>query len=260
MAVAFLPMRSQSNSSGPAKPVSAWRWACAVSIVGILLAASCAAQTPKHPGRKARSHAAKPAAAQPTTPAPVPEAPKPPAWPANEAATPPSITWDSQGLRVQAVNSSLRQILNEVAARTGAKVTGIGPDERIFGVYGPGPARDVLSQILHGTNYNVLMIGDQGQGAPREVVLSARNSGPNRNAGSQPLQNPQADDDVDTEPDEQPQQQPPAMQPMPPNAIPGPLHTPQERMQEMQRQQMEMQRQQQQQLQQMQEQQNQQQQ
>lgn len=202
-----------------------------------------------------RSHAVKPAAAEQSAPAPVPEAPKMPVWPANEAATPPSITWDSQGLRIQATNSSLHQILNEVATLTGTKVTGFGPDQRIFGVYGPGPARDVLSQILHGTNYNVLMLGDQGQGAPREVVLSARNSAPNRAGSPQPQQNTQADEDVDTEPDERIQPQPPAMQPMPPNGVPGPLHTPQERMQEMQRQQMEMQRQQQQQLQQMQEQQ-----
>lgn len=214
--------------------------------------------------KAAHAHKAKPSTAESVVPVVVPPAPKMPDWPANNAPQPPSVTWDSQGLRVNATNSSLRQILNEVSTTTGSKISGLGSDERIFGTYGPGPARDVLSQILHGTGYNVLMLGDQGQGTPREVVLSPRNSTRTNVAANQPNQSAQQDDDIETEPDEQPQQaqpQPPFARPQPGQpGIPGPLHTPQERMMEMQRQQMEMQRQQQQQLQQMQEQQNQQQQ
>jgi hypothetical protein len=173
----------------------------------------------------------------PPPPAPVPDPPK---WPLNDAPAPASVKWDSHGLQVEAPNSSLRQILDEVASTTGAKVEGLGPDERVFGDYGPGPARDVISQILHGSNYNVLMLGDQGEGTPREIILSQRTAGP---------QTPQAntrpnvqDDDADQpapEPEEPNRQ---TVVPPPPLNQPGPV-TPQQRMLEMQRQQMIMQQQ-----------------
>jgi hypothetical protein len=91
--------------------------------------------------------------------------------------------------------------MNEVATTTGATVEGLGDDQRVFGAYGPGPARDVLSQLLHGTGYNVVMVGDQGQGTPREIVLSGRHSGTGT-ATSAPAA--AADDDSDVE--EQPAQ------------------------------------------------------
>jgi len=88
------------------------------------------------------------------------------------------VVWDSHGLRIEAANSSLQQILGDVSTDTGAKVEGLRSDQRIFGTYGPGSARDVLSQLLDGTGYNVLMIGDQGAGTPRQIVLSAQPKGP----------------------------------------------------------------------------------
>ena len=128
---------------------------------------------------------------------------------------------------------------------TGAKVEGLGADERVFGAYGPGQARDVLSQLLQGSGYNVLMIGDQGQGAPRQIVLTVRHSG-----DSQPTANSNqpSSNEEDTEVDEQSQQPPPVPAPMRPGFGPGgPPRTPQQVMQEMQQRQEQMQRQQQQQ-------------
>jgi hypothetical protein len=106
-----------------------------------------------------------------------PQQPKPD-WPVNNTPTPASITWDSQGLTVVANNSSLGEILKEVATRTGAKLDGKVSDERVFGSYGPGPARNVIMQLLDGTGYNVMMIGDQGEGTPREIELTNRPKGP----------------------------------------------------------------------------------
>ncbi len=125
--------------------------------------------------RPAAAHGKPPAARR--TPLAPQVAPAAPLWPANEKPAPASVTWDSRGLRIDAANSSLEQILKDVAMATGAKVEGLGADQRVFGGYGPGPARDVLSQLLQGSGYNVLMIGDQGQGAPLEIVLTPRPSG-----------------------------------------------------------------------------------
>ena len=157
-----------------------------------------------------------------STPPVTPPAPELPHWPVNEKPDQASVTWDSQGLRIDAANSSLQQILKDVSTATGVKVEGMGSDERIFGAYGPGQARDVLSQLLQGSGYNVLMIGDQGQGTPRQIVLTARKTG-----GLEPAKAGQATTpEEDAEAEDQPQQgEPkPANPPYRPNFGPGGPH------------------------------------
>jgi hypothetical protein len=180
-----------------------------------------------------------PIAAVPEPP-PTPEAPN---WPANDHPTEASIVWDSQGLRINAANSSLQQILKDVSTATGAKVDGFSTDQRIFGVYGPGPARDVLSAVLQGSGYNVMMIGDQGQGTPRQILLTIRHSGDSAPAANG-AQSSNSDEDSDAEEPPPPQQAPP-----PQNRLGftpgGPPRTPQQIMQEMQQRQQQMQQQQQ---------------
>jgi hypothetical protein len=68
----------------------------------------------------------------------------------------------------------------------------------------------VLSRLLDGSGYNILLAGDLGQGAPREIVLTARTSG-----GPQPSGNasPSNNNDDDSEVDAQPPTGVPPMQP-----------------------------------------------
>jgi hypothetical protein len=171
-----------------------------------------------HPQKRPVVKAATPAPAP--TPAPVaatPPVPELPKWPADENPAKAAITWDSQGLRIDADNSSLEEILMEVATLTGAKLEGFDADQRVFGAYGPGPARDVLSQLLLGSGYNVVMIGDQGQGTPRRIVLSSRHA-----VAATTAANPApASSDEDADPDEQPQQMPQNPPPLRPNFPPG---------------------------------------
>jgi hypothetical protein len=134
-------------------------------------------------------------------------------------------------LRIEADNSSLGQILSDVAAATGAKVEGLNADQRVFGAYGPGPAREVLSRLLQGSGYNVMMIGDQGQGTPREIVLTSPHGSSSPAAGSAPPSDSDNDDDADTE--EQPVV-PPARPARPGFATGGQPRSPQQIMQEMQ--------------------------
>jgi hypothetical protein len=137
--------------------------------------------------------------------------------------------WDSHGLKIDATNSSLEQILTDVSAETGAKVEGLDNDQRIFGTFGPGATRDVLRQLLEGSGYNFLMIGDQGQGTPREIVLSARSTSIPQQGAKPP--SPSEDDEVDEQP-----QQPQPPEGFPPNRPGFPLRGPQQRMQQMQQQ------------------------
>lgn len=194
-----------------------------------------------------KNAAQNPPAAQPA-PAPAPVAPPPPNWPANNQPNQATVLWNSQGLRIDASNSSLQQILQEVSTETGAKVQGMSADQRIFGTFGPGPARDVLSQLLDGTGYNVLMIGDQGQGTPREIVLSEPPKGPAPVVP--PSQTQEEENDIADQPPPQP---PPQPQPMPnirngfnPGGQP---RTPQQIIQELQQRQQQLQQTQQQQMQ-----------
>ena len=182
-------------------------------------------------------------------------APKPPDWPANDKPGDATVAWNSKGLRIEAANSSLQQILKDVATATGAKVTGLSADQRIFGTYGPGQARDVISQLLDGSGYNILMIGDRGQGTPREIVLSRQPTGPASGSANNSGSNNDDSSNADVEepppppPPMPPQQQQPQPQPNPPNGFnPGMQpRTPQQILQEMQQRQQQIEQQQQQQ-------------
>jgi hypothetical protein len=210
---------------------------------------SPASQTAQKPAQHSSSS---PATHKVAKPAPTPEIPPPPPmpkWPANDTPSRASVTWDSHGLRIDASNSSLRQILNDVSQETGTKVEGMGSDQRVYGSYGPGQAREVISQLLQGSGYNLLLAGDLGSGAPRQIVLSPRRNGA---PGSQPTadeaqQETNPDDDIpdnsEAEEPPPPPQQPVPMQPNPNAVRPGfgpngPIRTPQQVMEEMQRQQL----------------------
>jgi hypothetical protein len=194
--------------------------------------ASAAAKKPIHP-RKHPIAAQVPVTSEPAATAPVtPPAPETPKWPAFDHPADASVIWDSQGLRIDAQNSSLQQILKDVSTATGVKVEGLNSDERVFGAYGPGQARDVLSQLLQGSAYNVIMVGDLGQGAPRQLLLSIRQA-----AGQQPAARSATNYNV--EEDETDDQTPPP-EPAPVRSFPpgSPPRTPQQIMQEMQQRQL----------------------
>jgi hypothetical protein len=102
-----------------------------------------------------------------------PSASPTPILPANQPPNEAKVRWDSRGLEIEASNSSLDQILHQIAVDTGTQVEGLTEDQRVFGIYGPGPESDVLWKLLDGSGYNVLMIGGR-DAAPLKIVLSAR--------------------------------------------------------------------------------------
>jgi hypothetical protein len=218
------------RTSIPPKSLVSWSFLLARAVFPVVLfaaaltcAGSLSAQTTATPPATSSAHpvhhkhpraAAQPAAAPAPVVQAVPAAPQAPHWPINDRPAPASVTWDSRGLHIDATNASLQQILLDVASVTGAKVEGMGSDERVFGNFGPGQARDVLSQLLSGSGYNVLLVGDQGQGTPRQILLSTRHVG---NAISQPAMAaaPQpADDDSADNDDDQPTPVPSPIRPV----------------------------------------------
>ncbi len=184
----------------------------------VILISRAGAQAAPAPTRvPAPGQAQRPPVAQPTMPAaqagPVPAmasvsvpAVDAPSVPAHETAKPAVVQWEGQRLHISAANSSLQQILTDVSSRIGAKLEGVSGDERVFGEYGPGEARAILAELLHGTPYNVMLIGDQGKGTPREIILSPRGAlGGANNAQQRPMTHPQeADDEPDPTPEDQP--------------------------------------------------------
>lgn len=206
---------------------------------------------PNHPSHaKKHSHPAQSKPAPVVAALPQPAPPPPPDWPVNDKAQPPSVSWNGRDLTIAATNSSLQTILNDVSTATGVKVEGADSDQRIYGSYGPAPAREVLSQLLDGSGYNVLIIGDRGEGTPRELVLSARvHITPSSAAGGQSRQNAEDDTPEEPEPPEQNnviQHRPFGMQPGQ-GRSPEQLQEEQQRIQQLQQQQLQQQPQQQQQ-------------
>lgn len=121
-------------------------------------------------------------------------------------AQPANVILKNGTLTVDAHNSSLDEILKDVARLGGMTIDGTAANERIFGAYGPGAPRDVLTSLLTGSGYNFVMIGDKPDGVPRKLLLTAEKAAaPSMISSSAPVaapinrENPD-EDTVDEEP------------------------------------------------------------
>ena len=139
---------------------------------------------------------------------------------------PATVTAHTNELTVKADNSSLSQILHQVSSATGMRLDGLGGDERVFGSFGPGAPREVLTALLNGTSYNVVMVGDLPNGAPRELLLSHRTTGgsspqPAASANPNPPHNGDEDNPDDSGNSDDSDDTPPPMQYSPPSIAPA---------------------------------------
>ncbi|MGA7884450.1 MAG: hypothetical protein WCA44_01815 [Acidobacteriaceae bacterium] len=167
-----------------------------------------------HRAAKKPAHAAIHAGAT-TAPQAQPQPPAP-LKPVDQPAQPATITLSGGKLAVKANNSSLNEIVNELGKSGGITISGLDQDQRVFGDYGPGDPRQVLSELLEGAGYNVLMLGVTQQGTPRQLVLSERGNAPASSPQSFPQQNDQP----------QPADQQPLYQRQPGPPQPGNLNFP----------------------------------
>lgn len=187
------------------------KWAIAISMgSAALLNNACypqSAQTPavrpqNMPGQAATVPTPAPSSAptMASDPAPGLPAQKATATTAASGVTrPATVSLHDGQLFVEANNSELSQILQNLASISGMSIDGLRGGPRVFGVYGPGNSREVLSALLVGSGYNFIMVGGAPDGAPRKLMLTPQKrnaAGPNDSRST-----PDASDDAD-EPDQ----------------------------------------------------------
>jgi len=89
---------------------------------------------------------------------------------------PAMVEYTDGRIAVTADNSSLNDILREIARRAGMAVEGSVIEERVFGKYGPGAPAEVLSALLVGTGTN-MMVASGKLHAP-QLILTPQHGGP----------------------------------------------------------------------------------
>ncbi|MEO8737263.1 MAG: hypothetical protein ABI380_12075 [Edaphobacter sp.] len=122
----------------------------------------------------------------PLAPAQTSQTAKPPVTASQQTPHRADVTYTDGKLFVSANNSSLNQILRDIAQRTGMKITGGVTDERVFGQYGPAEPSKILGTLLDGTGSNMLLL-QATSATPAELILTPRRgdpSPPNPNAAA----------------------------------------------------------------------------
>lgn len=97
------------------------------------------------------------------------------------------VSYQMGQLTVLAENSSLNQILREVARQTGMKIIGSIADQQVYGTYGPAAPAKVLGQLLEGTGVNMILRENAARD-PVELVLMPTQGMPT--FSSQPVYSP----------------------------------------------------------------------
>ena len=183
------------------------------------------------------------------------------------AAMAPQVSFQNNQLTIVAPNSTLADILRAVRKQTGAEIEIPPAPERVVTHLGPGPAREIMAELLNGSRFNYVLLGSPADETVLTRVVLVAKSGPEVAPGpasaaapnAQPA-TPQANNAVEdrasdaeaesTEenmntPDDATTAQEPAEPEQPANSGEQPaVKTPQQMLQEMQQRQMQLQQQQ----------------
>ena len=132
---------------------------------------------------------------QPQLP-PLPSGPTGPVQPMpldSIAPVAPQVSYQNGQLTIVAPNSTLGDILRAVRKQTGAEIEIPEARERVVTHLGPGPARDVVAELLNGSRFNYVLLGSPADASLlTRVVLVAKstpdNANPNNPGAGQPQQ------------------------------------------------------------------------
>lgn len=106
------------------------------------------------------------------------------------AAVPPQVSYQNNQLTIVAPNSTLADILRAVRKQTGAEIEIPAAPERVVTHLGPGPARDIVAELLNGSRFNYVLLGSPSdESALTRVVLVVKN-GPQEVTPNQPTPDP----------------------------------------------------------------------
>ena len=154
----------------------------------------------------------------------------------DKPARPAKIDLEQGQLSIHADNSSLIDIMRRLTADAGMTVDGLSKDQRVFGTYGPGDPQEVISELLDGTGYNVVMLGRTDAGTPKQLTLTPRAGGVPSAAAPMRPELINQEEDADDDPPQQPLISNPVEPPQPlaPQQPGGGVRTPQQMMQELQ--------------------------
>ena len=129
---------------------------------------SQASDRPTHSQRKTKKVPAPPLPSGPT--GPVQQIPLD-----SMAAVPPQVNFQNNQLTIVAPNSTLADILRAVRKQTGAEIEIPVAPERVVTHLGPGPAREVVADLLNGSRFNYVLLGSAADQAQlTRVVLVAK--------------------------------------------------------------------------------------
>jgi hypothetical protein len=201
---------------------------------------------------------------------PLPSGPTGPVQPMpldSMAPVPPQVSYQNSQLTIVAPNSTLGDILRAVRKQTGAEIEIPPATERVVTHLGPGPAREVIAELLNGSRFNYVLLGSPADNSVlTRVVLVAKspqdNASPNNAAIAEQSQagivphtgNPgarlpepdanAANDDTDDAADQAAAEAEQQQQQTPPSPDQPVVKTPQQMLQEMQQRQLQLQQQQ----------------
>ena len=97
----------------------------------------------------------------------------------------PQVNYQNGQLTIVAPNSTLGDILRAVRKQTGAEIEIPDAKDRVVTHLGPGPARDVVAELLNGSRFNYVLLGSPADStALTRVVLVAKSGPENVNAAN----------------------------------------------------------------------------
>ncbi len=93
------------------------------------------------------------------------------------APVPPQVSFENGQLTIIAPNSTLGDILRAVHKQTNAEIEVPNANDRVVTHLGPGPARDVLSELLNGSRFNYVLLGSPEDSARLTRVILVPKTG-----------------------------------------------------------------------------------
>jgi len=132
---------------------------------------------------------------KPVLPPPLPSGPTGPVQqiPLDSIApVPPQVTFQNGQLTIVAPNSTLGDILKAVRKQTGADIEVPAANERVVTHLGPGPVREVMSDLLNGSRFNYVLLGSaEDSSLLTRVVLVAKSPDTGSTAVNMQVSQPQ---------------------------------------------------------------------